>query len=86
MNMIQGIIAKFVKNSKGATFLEYTVLLGFVLVAGIGMLSAVAGWASGEWGFLSSMLTDFGVSGAADGPHECCAIAQAVYVPGKCCC
>jgi len=36
-------------DEDGASFIEYTVLLGVILAVTIGVVSAVGNWASGVW-------------------------------------
>jgi Flp pilus assembly pilin Flp len=37
------------KDESGASFIEYTVLLGVILAASIAVIAAVGTWASGVW-------------------------------------
>ncbi len=78
MNTIRRVIANFIKSTKGASFLEYTVLLGGLLIVGIGIMWAVGTWAAGEWNTLDSTLD-------IAGRPACCANAAAANVPGNCC-
>ena len=42
------------EDKSGAAFIEYTVLLGVILVASIGTIAAVGTWAAGRWTALNS--------------------------------
>jgi pilus assembly protein Flp/PilA len=45
-----------VRNEDGTALLEYTVLLGILLVAVIAVIVAVCGWIGKEWTGLNSKL------------------------------
>jgi pilus assembly protein Flp/PilA len=51
------LIRRLAKDEDGAALLEYTVLLGILLVAVIVIIGAVGGWISNEWTALNSKLT-----------------------------
>ena len=42
------------EDKSGASFIEYTVLLGVILVASIATISAVGIWAAGQWTALNT--------------------------------
>ena len=42
------------KDESGASFIEYSVLIGVVLVASIVTIAAVGTWASGQWTALNT--------------------------------
>jgi pilus assembly protein Flp/PilA len=44
------------KDQDGAALIEYTVLLGVMLVAVIAMIVGVGSWISGQWAALSGSL------------------------------
>ena len=46
------IFAELNDDKSGASFIEYTVLLGVILAVSIGTITAVGGWANGVWGTL----------------------------------
>jgi len=56
MKTIQ-LLRRLGKDEDGAALLEYTVLLGILLVAVIAVIAAVGGWISKEWTALNSKLT-----------------------------
>jgi pilus assembly protein Flp/PilA len=43
-------------DESGAALVEYTVLIGILLVAVIGIITFVGGWISSEWSSLSASL------------------------------
>ena len=53
LNRIMG----FVRDENGAALLEYTVLLGLMLVTVIAAIVSIAGWVSNNWTTLSAALT-----------------------------
>jgi pilus assembly protein Flp/PilA len=53
MQLIKGLG----RDKEGAALVEYTVLLGIMLVAVIGTISLVGGWISGRWMALWSALS-----------------------------
>ena len=54
MSKIKSMAMSFIKDDQGASFLEYTVLLGIILVASIVTIRAVGTWAAGQWTFLNT--------------------------------
>ena len=42
------------EDKSGAAFIEYTVLLGVILVASIATVAAVGTWAAGQWATLNT--------------------------------
>ena len=62
MTKIRNIIAKLRKDEDGASFLEYTVLLGIILAASIVLVSNVGKWANNQWVGLNSTLAGQGIS------------------------
>jgi pilus assembly protein Flp/PilA len=49
-------LKKFKKDEEGAALIEYTVLLGILLVAVIAIILFVGSWISSEWSALSASL------------------------------
>jgi pilus assembly protein Flp/PilA len=47
---------KFARNEEGAALVEYTVLLGIMLVAVVGTIVLVGGWVSTKWVALNAAL------------------------------
>jgi pilus assembly protein Flp/PilA len=43
-------------DEDGASLLEYTVLIGILLIAVIGTINLVGGWISGQWTALNGTL------------------------------
>jgi pilus assembly protein Flp/PilA len=52
-----GVVEKFRKDEDGAALIEYTVLLGILLVAVIAVIIFVGGWVSSKWSALSSAIS-----------------------------
>jgi len=52
------LAGRFGKEEDGAALVEYTVLLGILLVAVITTIGLVGGWVSGQW---DDLATDLGV-------------------------
>ena len=44
------------EDKAGASFIEYTALLGVILAVGIGVLTQVGTWANSTWTYLCSQL------------------------------
>ena len=53
---LKPILNRFKKDEDGAALIEYTVLLGILLIAVIAVIVAVGGWISGEWSALNTHL------------------------------
>jgi Flp pilus assembly pilin Flp len=49
MKTIYEALVALHKDDEGASFIEYTVLLGVILAVSIGTISAVGVWADGVW-------------------------------------
>jgi pilus assembly protein Flp/PilA len=50
------LLAKLRKDEDGAALIEYTVLLGILLVAVIAVIIGVGGWINTQWTGLSKAL------------------------------
>jgi pilus assembly protein Flp/PilA len=50
------LVKRLAKDEDGAALLEYTVLLGILLVAVIATITLVGAWISGQWTTLHSSL------------------------------
>jgi pilus assembly protein Flp/PilA len=55
MKMVK-LIARLGKDEDGAALLEYTVLLGILLVAVIAVIGSVGTWIHGQWTALNTAL------------------------------
>jgi pilus assembly protein Flp/PilA len=53
---LKPILNRFKKDEDGAALIEYTVLLGILLIATIAIIVAVGGWISSEWHALNAAL------------------------------
>jgi pilus assembly protein Flp/PilA len=51
------LLKRFSKDEKGAALVEYTVLLGVMLVAVIGTIVLVGGWINTKWAALWTTLS-----------------------------
>jgi pilus assembly protein Flp/PilA len=57
MRKVKGLLASVCEDDDGAALVEYTVLLGILLVAVIITIVWVGGWVSGHWTNLQAVLT-----------------------------
>lgn len=51
------LLKKIVHDESGAALVEYTVLLGVMLVAVVGTIGLVGGWVSSKWTALWTVLS-----------------------------
>ena len=51
------VFKKLVKDEEGAALIEYTVLLGILVVAVITTIVAVGKWVNGKWSALQAQLS-----------------------------
>jgi pilus assembly protein Flp/PilA len=56
LSRLRPVLNRFKKDENGAALIEYTVLLGILLVAVIAIIVFVGGWVSGQWSALSTSL------------------------------
>lgn len=56
MTRLWGFLARLRKNDKGASLIEYSILIGLITVAAILSIDAVGGWVASQWASLSSIL------------------------------
>ena len=56
MRKLLGTLTKFGKDEDGAALIEYTVLLGIMLVAVIASIVFVGGWIGTQWANLVAAL------------------------------
>jgi pilus assembly protein Flp/PilA len=56
MKKILELITRLAHDEDGAALLEYTVLLGILLVAVIATITLVGTWITGQWTALNSAL------------------------------
>ena len=57
VNKAKSVLSRFKTDEDGAALIEYTVLLGILLIAVIAIIGAVGVWINGQWSALSSHLT-----------------------------
>ena len=56
MSKAWNLIRALGKDEEGAALIEYTVLLGILVVAGIATIVAVGGWVNGKWTALNTAI------------------------------
>ena len=56
MKTLLNLIRSLHDDKSGAAFIEYTVLLGVILVASIATVAAVGTWAGNQWTLLNAAL------------------------------
>jgi pilus assembly protein Flp/PilA len=56
MSKVVNLTKRFIADEEGAALVEYTVLLGIMLVAVIATIVAVGGWVNEKWTALNSNL------------------------------
>ena len=57
MSHVVKLVRRLAKDQKGAALIEYTVLLGILVVAVIALIVAVGNWVNGKWSTLQSQLS-----------------------------
>jgi pilus assembly protein Flp/PilA len=57
LNQLKNDAFRFKKDEDGAALIEYTVLLGILLVAVIAIIGLVGTWINGQWNALQGQLT-----------------------------
>ena len=50
-------VSRFGKDERGAALVEYTVLLGIILIAVIATIGLVGTWINGKWSALQGQLS-----------------------------
>jgi pilus assembly protein Flp/PilA len=56
MSKVVNLVKRFVADEEGAALIEYTVLLGIMLIAVITAIIAVGGWVNNKWTALNANL------------------------------
>jgi pilus assembly protein Flp/PilA len=56
LDEVKNRVNRLKKNEDGAALVEYTVLLGILLVAVIAIIAFVGTWISGQWSALEGQL------------------------------
>ena len=56
LNQLKSYVSHFKKDEDGAALIEYTVLLGILLIAVIAIVGAVGRWISTEWTALNNAI------------------------------
>ena len=57
MSKVVSLINRLRRDEDGAALIEYTVLLGIMVVAVIATIIAVGTWINGKWTLLNAQLT-----------------------------
>jgi pilus assembly protein Flp/PilA len=57
MRKVLQLLNKFIKDEEGAALVEYTVLLGIMLVAVVATIGLVGGWVNTKWTALWTALS-----------------------------
>jgi pilus assembly protein Flp/PilA len=57
IDQLQKDLNQLRKDEEGAALIEYTVLLGILLIAVIATIAAVGKWINGKWTALNAQLT-----------------------------
>ena len=56
MSKVTSLMKRLRRDEDGAALIEYTVLLGILIVAVIATITLVGTWVSGQWNTLQSTL------------------------------
>jgi pilus assembly protein Flp/PilA len=56
MSKVTSLMKKLRRDEDGAALIEYTVLLGILIVAVIATITLVGTWVSGQWNTLQTSL------------------------------
>jgi pilus assembly protein Flp/PilA len=56
MRWLVNLVKRLKTDEDGASLIEYTVLLGILLIAVIAIIGAVGGWIAGQWGALNNAI------------------------------
>jgi len=67
MTLIAKLGARLAREEEGAALVEYTVLLGILVVAVIAVIATVGLWIGGQWDGLNTGLTGEGSDPRATG-------------------
>ena len=57
MSKAWNVVRRLGKDEEGASLIEYTVLLGILLIAVIATIGAVGTWLNGKWHTLQQQLS-----------------------------
>ncbi len=56
LNELKPVASRLKNDENGAALIEYTVLLGILVVAVIGIIAAVGTWVNTQWSTLNGQL------------------------------
>ena len=57
MSKAWNVVRRLGEDEEGASLIEYTVLLGILLIAVIAVIGAVGGWINNKWSALNGQLS-----------------------------
>ena len=57
MTKVLNLTKRFLADEEGAALVEYTVLIGIMLIAVIAAIVSVGGWVNTQWTALNTALT-----------------------------
>jgi pilus assembly protein Flp/PilA len=49
LHQVRSIAGRLRKDERGASLLEYSVLIGIILAISVGAIIAIGGWANTQW-------------------------------------
>jgi pilus assembly protein Flp/PilA len=49
---LANLVKQFARDERGASLLEYTILIGIITIVAIGSITSVGTWVSTKWGKL----------------------------------
>ena len=56
MSKVRSLVEKLRRDEDGAALIEYTVLLGILVVSVIAIIVAVGGWVNTQWAALNTAI------------------------------
>jgi pilus assembly protein Flp/PilA len=66
MTRLRGFFARLRKDEKGATMIEYSILIGIITAVAITFIIAMGGFVSGAWSLLCDNINNSGSSIGCD--------------------
>ena len=57
MTRLRGFFARMRKDDNGATMIEYSILIGLITAAVIGLITAMGGYVVSQWALVCSAAT-----------------------------
>jgi pilus assembly protein Flp/PilA len=56
MRQTKALAVRLWKDERGASLLEYSLLVGLIIAVGATVVASVGTWSSGQWGLLKTAL------------------------------